>query len=806
LEAVGFALRAELRKRWRSWLVIALLVSLVGGLVLAAISAGRRTDSAFPQFAATYGFDATVYTTRPVPQLAKLPDVSSAIGVISPSNDMPTCDCIHPINPSNFSVLADPTRGKPIFKLLSGRLPDPSAPDQALASLALQQDDGVQVGTVIHVPFFSPSQAAAANSATGPGLKPRGPTVALRVVGIVASPFDFPSGQAPGMELYTTPAFTRTVTPHTATGFEYAIRLRGGAADLPQFNAEANRLDRAGVEGVGNTNGEVASIEASIHPQAIGWFVLAALAALVGLTVIGQALVRQSNAESNDYPTLVALGADRRQLFLLGMARNLVVALVGAVGAVALATALSPLAPVGEARLAESSTGLFFDVFVFVFGAFVTVLVVLGLGIWPAMRATFSSQSAEDAVVIRPSTVVGGLTAMGAPPSTLVGVRNTLQRRSSGATIPVGTAFLGTVLAVIALCGTVVFGASLSHLTATPALYGDAYQLTFDVIPGLPDPALLSTVERDKNVKDVARALAVQATIGKATVGVVAVEAIRGPLPFVTVTGHLPDGDGQIGLGAATMRQVGAHVGSLIHMTVSTPSGAKSTKPFRVVSQVPLPIVGGYAGLGNGAVVTIPALEGAACPTSSGQKACRQEVVGSNFGAIVTKTVAGQRGDATVTHYLDRYPLYAVLPVTPISLINFGEAVNFPLIFGAIVALFGAATLAHLLVVSVSRRQREIGLLKVLGFTNRQVISAVGWQATTLSLVGIVIGLPLGVIIGKATWNLFAGQLGVVPVAVVPGWLIGALALGVIVVANLIAIGPAVAATRTKPGQLLRSQ
>jgi hypothetical protein len=73
-------------------------------------------------------------------------------------------------------------------------------------------------------------------------------------------------------------------------------------------------------------------------------------------------------------------------------------------------------------------------------------------------------------------------------------------------------------------------------------------------------------------------------------------------------------------------------------------------------------------------------------------------------------------------------------------------------------------------------------------------------------VVGIVVGVPVGVIAGKATWNLFAGQLGVVPVAVVPGWVVGALALGVIVAANLIAIGPAVAATRTKPGQLLRSR
>jgi ABC-type antimicrobial peptide transport system permease subunit len=172
----------------------------------------------------------------------------------------------------------------------------------------------------------------------------------------------------------------------------------------------------------------------------------------------------------------------------------------------------------------------------------------------------------------------------------------------------------------------------------------------------------------------------------------------------------------------------------------------------------------------------------------------------------VTNVVPGPRGEATVAHYLDTYPLYASPPITPTSLINFGEAVNFPLIFGAIVAIFGAATIAHLLVVSVSRRRRETGLLKVLGFTNRQVVSAVAWQATTLTLVGLAIGVPLGLIAGRAIWKVFAGQIGVVPVATVPIWLIVAVAGGVIVITNLLAIGPALAAAKTKPGRLMYGQ
>jgi len=120
--------------------------------------------------------------------------------------------------------------------------------------------------------------------------------------------------------------------------------------------------------------------------------------------------------------------------------------------------------------------------------------------------------------------------------------------------------------------------------------------------------------------------------------------------------------------------------------------------------------------------------------------------------------------------------------------------------------VFGAATLTHLLVVSVSRRRREIGLLKVLGFVNRQVASAVVWQSTTLALVGIVIGVPLGIVAGRTIWRAFANNLGVVPVSIVPIWLAGALVAGVVIVANMLAIGPALLATRSKPARLLRTQ
>ena len=184
------------------------------------------------------------------------------------------------------------------------------------------------------------------------------------MVGFEATEFDFPSGATPQYNLYASQGFVRTLLPRTATGYVYLVRLRHGAADLPRFDA-ATSAD-GGTVYTQNEDAQVASVEASIHPQAIGWWLLAPLAALVGLAVIGQALGRQSIAESEDFPTMVALGVERRQLVMLGTLRNLVVGLVGALGAVVIATIVSPIAPLGEARVAESSTGIRFDPLVLV--------------------------------------------------------------------------------------------------------------------------------------------------------------------------------------------------------------------------------------------------------------------------------------------------------------------------------------------------------------------------------------------------------------------------------------------------------
>ena len=301
-------------------------------------------------------------------------------------------------------------------------------------------------------------------------------------------------------------------------------------------------------------------------------------------------------------------------------------------------------------------------------GALVTVAVVTALGIWPAVRASRTAHSRYPIVDARPSKLPGYLGSLGAPPSMVIGVRNALERRSGGANVPVGSALLGTVLAVVALCGTAVFGASLANLTATPKLYGDPFQLNFSNPNGggTPDPTLLQSLEHDRAVTGITQGIALPAiSIDRVVVGALAGTAIRGTLLLSTVDGHPPKAIGEVGLGGTTMRAVGARLGSVVHVTVSLPSGGRRTSAFRVVAQMSLPVIGNAVALGSGAVFTLSGYEEAVCPPGPARTACRHAVAASTNGGMLASFVPGSRGQAAVNHYLDKYRSITTLLRSP---------------------------------------------------------------------------------------------------------------------------------------------
>ena len=159
---IGLMVAARARRWWRSWLAIAVLVSVTGGVVLASAAAARRTQAALPQFASAYGADVAAFALKPAPSVvAGLPGVVSSYQLALPQTAPATCrGCRGPARPLALEVYSPAPAGWPGWKLLSGRWPDPADPRQVLASFTLRDDLGVHPGTVLRVPFYAPCAVA----------------------------------------------------------------------------------------------------------------------------------------------------------------------------------------------------------------------------------------------------------------------------------------------------------------------------------------------------------------------------------------------------------------------------------------------------------------------------------------------------------------------------------------------------------------------------------------------------------------------------------------------------------------------
>ena len=815
MAGIWWAFRAEGRRRWASWLALAALVALVGGTVVVGASAARRTQTAFPDFLARYGYDAEVYTSTPrLPApVARWSDVKAVV----PTTFYVTAD-VHaggqlvPTTPL-LVVELSPSLVTNVVKLSSGRLPVRA--DEIDVGYEMQQQFHLHLGSTVVVPFYAPSQRHLVLSSNGTP-PAHGAVVRFTVVGVAASAIDFPSS-SPNYSIYLDDAFADSIGHRSLTVTLAFVRLANGAADVATFSYQVNHLHgTGGFAGIQDNDDQTAAIEDSIHPQAIGWWLFALLAGLAGLALVGQALSRQSKVAREAYPPFAAIGMRPGQLFGIGMGRAVVVGVGGAMGALALATALSPLTPVGEARVAEPHGGVVVDPLVFGLGGLAIVLAVLLLGALPAWRAgqvrRFQLRE-ERATGGGASRIAAAAARAGAGPSVLVGVRHALERGRGRTSVPVATALVGTAAAVCALVATTVFGASLSTLLTTPRLYGQGFQVVLSNLSGTQVRAISAHLRHDPGVERVTTAvLGNYSTVNGVSVQVTLAVATKGPLVFSVVDGRAPRGMGEVALGTQTMRAVGATLGSTVVVKVIGSSGKAVMSTFRVVGSMVFPPSIGAGGLGTGAVVTLNAGLGAVCAPGPDVASCRTAVLHKLYAprnsswVLAVRAAPTAQGRAIEGTLLSRFSQLSTPLSVPTNLVNFGEAVSFPALLGITLAVFGAATLAHLLLASASRRRREFALLKVLGFVQRQVRASVGWQATTVAVIGIVVGVPLGVALGGLVWRAFASNLGVIPVTVVSVGTVALIALGVLVVGNLLAILPATFAARTRPALSLREE
>jgi ABC-type lipoprotein release transport system permease subunit len=96
--------------------------------------------------------------------------------------------------------------------------------------------------------------------------------------------------------------------------------------------------------------------------------------------------------------------------------------------------------------------------------------------------------------------------------------------------------------------------------------------------------------------------------------------------------------------------------------------------------------------------------------------------------------------------------------------------------------------------------------LKSLGFTPRQLAAVVAWQSTVTAVVGIIVGVPFGIVVGRQLWTVFARNINAVPDPTVPVWAVILVALGAFVFANVVAALPGAIAARTPTALVLRGE
>ncbi len=130
-------------------------------------------------------------------------------------------------------------------------------------------------------------------------------------------------------------------------------------------------------------------------------------------------------------------------------------------------------------------------------------------------------------------------------------------------------------------------------------------------------------------------------------------------------------------------------------------------------------------------------------------------------------------------------------------------------IFGSLALAVATLAIVNTLVMAVLERRREIGVMKAIGASDRDVKRLFFAEAGAMGFFGGVLGIALGFAIGKAI-NIGTGiylrnhQLPAEPVWILPPWLIGAAIVFSIVVSLLAGLYPASRAASLDPVQTLK--
>ncbi|MBM7787648.1 ABC transporter permease [Tenggerimyces flavus] len=794
-------LRIDLRQHWRSLVVLGLLVAIAAGIVLASVAGALRGSTALDRLLAqTLPATAIVRPSGPVeveriralPQVAASSTFNGYTGFGIDEVPGQTVGLYVPADSDAMRTIERPA-------VLAGRLADPTMADEAVVTERFVQTHGLGVGDSVTLRLFLQEEVttgvSGVRSVTPP--RPGGPTVPVRIVGVVRSTWFGDSVDSTGQLTPSVGVFQRyrenfVDKDESEVVWNLIVRLHGGEAAIPDFRRALDQLELKTPYELDDRAAELAHIREVVRFES-SWLVVFGLCALlVGGALVGQAVVRTTQRAVLELEPLRAVGLQRTQLVALAGVVPALVAVAGAVLGAAAAVAVSGWFPFGTAADYEPSPGLHADALVLAVGLLLVPLLVYAGAALAGILLLYRPLPARR---LRSSTLARAAARAGLAVPVVIGVRLALEPERIRGTI-LRPAIGGAMVGVLGVVAATLFAVGVADAAERPERFGQRYQAMLGfghTGKDLADPvALIDIVEKDPDVLRVVDARFAVAGAGSSTVITFGMP-VEEHGALVVDRGVPPGATYEVLLAPKAAERFGADVGSTVPL-----DGDKGTKELLVtgIGFVPETEYNGYS---DGAVVT-----------PDGYKALFTGFVnhvaflslrpGGDLQAVSDRMYAAAKGKT------DTRQAYVTPMPPPQQLAEIRNVRLLPIGLGLFLGLFAVSAVAHALTKAVRHRRRELGVLRAVGMTPWQTRSVVVTQASVLAVVGVLVGVPLGIVLGRTVWRMVAQLM---PLAYVPPTALWVVLLSVpvaLLVATLLAALPGARAARLPLGQILRAE
>jgi hypothetical protein len=790
MTAVLLLARTRLRAGWRGALV-AVLIGIAGGAVLTAWAGARRTADAYERAldrsksqdvlaSAVYDFQ-----RGQLPDISKLDHLSQVditgqlvgIGMALYGRDgrpdpRLTINAVAPMSSAPRHTITAPERSAGRYPVAADEVT--ISPDAA----RLLQEHGFagRVGT-----RFRATTYAFQDVATDPAhaFHP----VDMKIVGIAQSPDVQLTGGDSARQAILSEKFGRAhidqagfrlFVGRLAPGYSEADFIRAARAALPDLNL-----------GFQTRSQGVAQYDTLARPYVTALRLFALIVALASVLIVGQALVRQTQADADDAETLRAIGLPRTRLAQGAAARSICSIMMGTLLALVAATIASRWFPIGPGRLVTIGRSFHVDgpaTGVFVAGSLVVLGAVVAAAAWRVTRVA-------DRVSIA-ARRARALSDFPLPPPASTGVRRALA--DVGQDRPSVFATLGGVLAAAAtVAAALTFAAGLDRFVTQPAQWGWHWDAVYDTFDNTLARDAVAAMLQAPEVRGLTVGVRGSVNVNGKTAEAYGLDARRGAVGAQVQEGRLPDDRSEVALAPRTMERFHTAVGRRI--AVSAPDGREVI--YRVVGQAVVPPSLNQDDLqrfGHGALLTVDGLH--------------RVQPGAEPSFVLLDLSRGFDRFASLNREWSDFGGTLARVETPVEIRSYAQVRRTPLVLAGLLALLGLGVLAHALAVSVRSDQRQLGVLRSLGFLRRQVRSSILWQALVLLTLGGGVGLLLGIAAGRTLWHRFVSELGLSTVPTVPELRLAAAAAAAVAFAVALAFACAHRLLRTPAARTLRTE